>query len=47
LTSGVIRLFTGPVVLVRGYALLRAWLDEDGEHPSPEPADREDHHTGA
>jgi predicted PurR-regulated permease PerM len=47
LSSGVIGLFTGPVVLVLGYALLRAWLDEDGEHPAPEPTDREDRQTGA
>jgi len=40
LTSGIIGLFVGSVVLVLGYKLLLAWLyEEDSEETGPSPAD--------
>jgi predicted PurR-regulated permease PerM len=47
ITSGIIGLFVGAVVLVLGYKLFLAWLHEGGgsEAGIPEPADRAESHT--
>jgi len=36
ITSGIIGLFIGAVILALGYQLFQAWLNEDQENPEPE-----------
>jgi len=36
ITSGIIGLFIGAIILALGYQLFRAWLYQDEDNPEPE-----------